>query len=55
LRNSPDKTGSRILQIPPRAIVDVLEETNAEWWKIAYEGTIGYAMSEFLEKVDDEK
>lgn len=55
LRNSPDKTGSRILQIPPRAIVDVLEETNAEWWKIAYEGTIGYAMNEFLEKVDDEK
>lgn len=53
MRNSPDKTGTRILQIPPRAIVDVLEETNPEWWKIGYEGKIGYAMCEYLEKIEE--
>ena len=51
LREAPDKTSDRLDWIPPQAIVDVLEETNAEWWKVVYNNQTGYAMSEYLEKL----
>lgn len=57
MRKEPNKNAARILQIPPQAIVDVLEETNAEWWQIMYAGEVGYAMNQYLTKnlVDTKK
>lgn len=52
MRAEPNKNASRVLQIPPQAIVDVLEETNSEWWKIGYNNQVGYAMSDYLEKIE---
>lgn len=54
MRKSPDKTGSRITQIPPQAIVDVIEETNSEWLKVVYSGQTGYVMSSYVSKIEDE-
>ena len=51
LRERPDKSADRIEWIPPQATVDVLEETNSEWWKVAYNNEVGYAMCEYLEKI----
>ena len=51
-REAPNKNAERLSQIPPQAIVDVLEETNSEWWKIAYKNQIGYVMCEYLTKID---
>lgn len=51
MRKSPSKEASRVLQIPPQGIVDVLEETNSEWWKVAYNNEVGYVMKEFLIKI----
>lgn len=50
LREIPAKTGNRIMSIPPQAIVDVIEETNKEWWKVIYAGTTGYVMNQYLTK-----
>ena len=50
LREKPDKSSNRILAIPPQAIVDVIEETNAEWWKVIYAGYTGYVMNQYLTK-----
>ena len=50
MREAPDKNASRILQIPPQAEVDVIEETNVEWVKVIYNNKEGYVMKEFLAK-----
>lgn len=50
LRAEPDKNAERIMQIPPQAIVDVVEETNADWWKVIYAGRSGYVMQQYLTK-----
>ena len=50
LRAEPDKNSERIMQVPPQAIVDVIEETNAEWWKVIYTGRTGYVMQQYLTK-----
>ena len=52
LREAPSKTSSRLAWIPPQAIVDVVEETNAEWWKVIYNNQTGYAMNEYLTKLN---
>lgn len=53
MREDPDKNASRILQVPPQGIVDVIEETNAEWWKVAYNSKVGYCMNTYLEKIEN--
>lgn len=50
MREAPDKNASRILQIPPQAEIDVIEETNPEWRKVIYNGKSGYVMAEFITK-----
>jgi uncharacterized protein YraI len=51
LRESPSKSAPRIIQIPDGSIVTVLDESGG-WSKVEYSAFTGYAMSEFLEKVD---
>jgi uncharacterized protein YgiM (DUF1202 family) len=52
LREAPSTSASRLAWIPPQAIVDVIEETNAEWWKVIYNNQTGYAMNEYLTKLN---
>jgi uncharacterized protein YgiM (DUF1202 family) len=52
MREQPDKNSTKVLQIPPQGIVDVIEETNAEWWKVVYENNTGYVMNEYLAKLN---
>ncbi len=32
---------------------DVLDDTDADWWRVRYRGVTGYAMSKYLERVPD--
>lgn len=50
MRKTPEKSGVRILQIPPQGIVDVVEETNETWCQVIYSGKNGYVMSQYLTK-----
>ena len=52
LREAPSKSSNRLEWIPPQAVVDVIEETNPEWWKVVYNNITGYAMNEYLEKIE---
>jgi uncharacterized protein YgiM (DUF1202 family) len=54
MRDAASSSGEIIKQIPLNTIVDVVEETNADWLKIGYQGKVGYMMSKFLKKVADE-
>jgi len=44
MRKEPNKSSERIMYIPPQGMVDVIEETNADWWKVIYAGETGYVM-----------
>ena len=50
MRKEPNKSSERIMYIPPQGIVDVIEETNTDWWKVIYTGETGYVMQEYLTK-----
>ncbi|MBO5959455.1 MAG: SH3 domain-containing protein [Lentisphaeria bacterium] len=54
LREAPSKSAPRIIQIPDGSIVTVLDESGG-WSKVEYSAFTGYAMSEFLERVDSAK
>jgi hypothetical protein len=52
MRSGPSTSGDIIKKVPLNAIVDVIEETNTEWFKIIYENKTGYMMAKFLEKTE---
>lgn len=53
LRSGPGTSYSSIARIPQGAIVTVLDISNPEWWRCSYQGETGYAMSQYLERLDD--
>lgn len=46
LRDAPD--GSKIGSLPRGATVDVLDDSDAKWWRVRYEGQEGYASTAYL-------
>ena len=48
LRNAPN--GERIGNIPRNSIIDVLNDSDVNWWQVRYIDKIGYASTEYLEK-----
>lgn len=55
LRELPAKNAMLIEKMPKGEIVEVVEKTNLEWWKVRYKGEIGYAAEEYLSRVMDEE
>lgn len=53
LREEPSVTSMEIEKIPKGATVEVLEKTNAEWWRVRYKGEVGYAAEEYLSRIED--
>lgn len=51
VRATPSSDGTQIGKLPKGTLVDVYDDTNAEWWKIGYDGLIGYASATYLTKV----
>lgn len=51
VRATPSSDGVQIGKLPKGTLVDVYDDTNAEWWKIGYDGLIGYAASAYLTKI----
>ena len=52
VRSGPGKKYSTVFQAQPGSIVDVLDDSNAEWRRVQQDGKSGYAMSEYLHKVE---
>ena len=44
LRSGPSKSYGLVYKLPRGGIVDVLEQFDDNWWKVHFEGQIGYAM-----------
>lgn len=53
LRSAPRKGGTDIGDIPSGSTVQVLEETNAEWAKVFYDGQSGYVVREYLMRIEE--
>lgn len=53
LRTGPGTNYASIAKIPKGSIVLVLDDSNPEWWKVTFQGYTGYAMSQYLERIDD--
>ena len=49
VRKEPSEAAARVCQVLKGTIVDVVEQTNAEWWKISYNGKTGYTMAKYLQ------
>lgn len=55
LRELPAQNAIILEKMPKGEIVDVLEKTDLEWWKVRYRGEIGYAAEEYMSRVQDEE
>ena len=51
LRESPTKKSKAIAHIPQGTRVVIIDKENQDWWKIKYNGHIGYAASEYLKEI----
>ena len=54
LRELPARNAMVMEKIPKGELVEVLEKTNIEWWKVRYKGETGYCSEEYLSRVMDE-
>lgn len=52
MRETMSTTAKVLAKIPKDAVVDVLDTSNAQWWKVSYCGTVGYVMAEFLTRLN---
>jgi len=53
LRIAPN--GKKIGTIPRTVLVDVIDDSNPDWWYIKYDQLVGYASTDFLMRLDDSK
>lgn len=54
VRDAPSITARRLGAIPKGETVDVLSDSNAQWWRISANGLVGYASTDYLTKVEQE-
>lgn len=52
LREEPDERSIELEHMPPGAIVEVLEKTEA-WWRVRFKGETGWAAEAYLSRVPD--
>lgn len=50
LRAGASASTSRIAQMSINDIVDILDDSNNDWWKISYNGLIGYVSTKYITK-----
>lgn len=50
IREKPNSASDLILKINKGSEVELIEKTNANWWKVKYSGVVGYVSSKFLSK-----
>ena len=55
LRELPAKNAMVIEKMPKGEIVEVLEKTSLEWWRVRYKGETGYAAEEYLSRVMEQE
>ena len=55
MRELPAKNAMIVELIPKGEIVEVIEKTNLEWWRVRYKGETGYCAEEYLSRIPDEE
>lgn len=53
IRSGPGRKYNSIAQALPGSIVDVLDDSDSEWWRVRQDSVTGYAMSEYLHRIED--
>lgn len=53
LRKIANNTGTILTTIPTGTVLDVLEETSADWLKVTYKTYIGYVSKVFTQKIEE--
>lgn len=53
VRSGPGKNYNVLFQVEKGSTVDVMNDSNKDWWQIQQNGKSGYAMSEYLKKVQE--
>ena len=53
LRRGKSTSYSSLAPIPQGATVDVIDDTDAAWWRIQYNGLIGWSMAMYLTRIED--
>ena len=48
LRSEPNTNSAIVASIPPNAKVEVVDQSNSEWYKVQYDGKTGYVSSKYL-------
>lgn len=51
LRELPAKNAMIIEKMPKGEIVEVIEKTDLEWWRVRYKGETGYASEEYMSRI----
>lgn len=52
LRSGKSKTNSVLAKIPQGATVDVIDDTDPEWWRVRYQEQTGFAMAAYLDPIE---
>jgi hypothetical protein len=52
LRAGPGKGYKTLAEIPQGAVVNVINDSDPEWWYVAFQGQKGYAMAQYLEPIN---
>ncbi len=51
MRELPAKNAMIVEKIPKGEVVEVIEKTDLEWWRVRYKGETGYAAEEYLSRI----
>ena len=54
IRSGKGTMYASIGKIPQGEECDVLDDTDSAWWKVRYRGTVGYAMSKYLDRIPED-
>lgn len=55
LRESPKKEGKLISTIPNNTVIDVVAKIRNGWYKVSFNGTLGYVSGEYITMLSEEE
>ena len=53
LRKEQTTKSARIGKLPEGIVIDVVDDSNPAWWKVEYQGAVGYVSSTYLHRIEE--